>query len=255
MSKSPLKDKPLRNPGESLDQEIDRYFDDEIQPYLLFPTAMMMFAAYEWFRWSFNIGVHPVVLTLMAVGTRVFSIIKIIPRRKHFKNLKQGRDGEKAVGQFLETLRESGAKVFHDVPCGDFNLDHVVVASSGVYLIETKTFSKPDRGKATILYDGKSLWISGGFQTDAPVVQAKAAANWLKDLVKQSTGLVIPVQPVVLFPGWYIESSKAAKASEVWVLNPKALPSFMKNREVQLAPDKVSMIALHLSRFIRTSGN
>ena len=40
------------------------------------------------------------------------------------------RHGERAVGQYLERLRESGPRVFHDVPGVGFNLDHVVIVSS-----------------------------------------------------------------------------------------------------------------------------
>jgi hypothetical protein len=80
--------------------------------------------------------------------------------RVKIRQLRLGRDGERAVGQFLERLRDGGGQVFHDVPGDGFNLDHVVISPHGRYVVETKTLSKP-WPKATITVDGDSLRIAG----------------------------------------------------------------------------------------------
>ena len=85
-----------------------------------------------------------------------------------------------------------------------------------------------------------------------PVIQVKAAANWLKDLIHESTGRKFIIKPVVVFPGWYIEPTSEAKSSEVWVLNPRALPAFIGNSNEQLNTEEISMISFHLSRHVRT---
>jgi hypothetical protein len=36
-----------------------------------------------------------------------------------------------------------GAAAFHDLPAEQFNIDHVVVATEGVFAFETKGFTKP----------------------------------------------------------------------------------------------------------------
>jgi hypothetical protein len=64
------------------------------------------------------------------------------------------------VGQFLERLRDDGARVFHDVPGEGFNLDHVVISPHGLCAIETKTYSKP-WPEAKITVEGESLKIAG----------------------------------------------------------------------------------------------
>jgi len=40
---------------------------------------------------------------------------------------------------------------------------------------------------------------------------------------------------------------------EVWVLNPKALPTFIENEPVVLAQEDVMLATYHLSRHIRTT--
>jgi len=56
---------------------------------------------------------------------------------------------------------------------------------------------------------------------------------------------------VVLFPGWFIEPTAEARQSDVWVLNPKALPAFISNSGEQLTDEDVGLVGYHLSRFVR----
>ncbi|GJM24502.1 MAG: hypothetical protein DHS20C16_09170 [Phycisphaerae bacterium] len=59
----------------------------------------------------------------------------------------------------MEQTREKGYRVYHDIQCDGFNIDHVLIGPGGVFVIETKTASKPTKGNATIKYDGESTRI------------------------------------------------------------------------------------------------
>jgi hypothetical protein len=250
--KSPLKDKPLRNPGESLSNQLNDLLFDEVLKYFLMALLVVVLAFWEWHHYLLNTPPSPWTLTVIAIIVCIYSTIKIFHGFKKAKKLKQGRDGEKAVGQFLETLRESGAKVFHDIPGKDFNLDHVVVCKSGIYVFETKAYSKPEKGEAKILFTGDMLYFNGKNPTDKPLIQVRAASNWLKDLIEQGTGHKHKVKPVILFPGWFIDTTNEAKKSDIWVLEPKGLPAFISNSQEQLSNEQVKMISFHLSRYIRS---
>lgn len=250
--KSPLKDKPLRNPGQSLDDQIMNMVVDITAKYIATPSMMITFAMLEWFRWYFKLPPSPWLYTFMALITVLYSAIKLYGAFKTAKALKQGRDGEKAVGQYLENLRESSAKVFHDIPADGFNLDHVVICKSGLYVIETKTYSKPDKGEAKIIFNGDAIFLNGKIKTDKPIIQVRAASKWLNDLILQVTGLKLTAKPVIVFPGWFIEPTFESKSSDVWVLNPKALPTFIGNSKEQLSIEQVRMVSGHLSRYVRS---
>lgn len=190
---------------------------------------------------------------MIALVVLLYSIWKVRKAISKARLVKQGMMGEKAVGQYLERLRESGAKIFHDIPGPSFNLDHVIIHRTGVYVIETKTYSKPDKGEAILLYDGESISKNGARQESSPIIQSQAGSNWLKEILKESTGRQFPIRPVVVFPGWYIQPTAEAKTSNVWVLNPKALPAFISNSKVQITADDVNLCAYHLSRYVRTA--
>lgn len=51
--------------------------------------------------------------------------------------------------------------LFHDVKKPEFNIDHVVIQQSGIYVIDTKPFSIPDKGAPKILFDGEAVRLMG----------------------------------------------------------------------------------------------
>lgn len=251
--KSPLKSKPLRNPGESLSNRINDLFLDQLLPYFLSVGFLSLIALLEWVRRYTDSPPNPGIYTLMALVALVVFVWKLRRVKKDVRRLRQGLEGEKAVGQFLEQLRETGAQVFHDIPGDGFNLDHVVVHRSGLYVVETKTISKPNRGEARLRYDGESITKANLAPNNAPIIQVRAARDWLASLIRESTGRLFPIRAVVVYPGWYIEPTAEAKSSDVWVLNPKALPAFISHSAEQLKPEDVHLCSYHLGRYVRTT--
>ena len=249
--RSPIKRRPLRNPGDSLEEEIQKATWEDGLVYYFFAAFLVVLAGLEWWRSFRHVQPTPILHSAIAILAVAFAVYKIRKASARVRQLKLGRDGEKAVGQFLERLRERGAQVIHDFPGEKFNIDHVVVHQSGVYAIETKTYSKPDRGEARILFDGQSVRIPGRELERDPVRQARAQANWLQELILETSGKRVPVRPVVVFPGWFVVPTAEAKSSDVWVLNPKALPAFIEHSDTQLAEADVHLVASHLSRYVR----
>ena len=251
--KTPLTDNPLRLPGQSIDKEIQRVIDDEASPYILISLMVIALTALEWWRWYTNIKLSPNIFTTIAVIVVTFSVYKIIKIKKKLNNLRLGKEGEIAVGQYLELFREKGFKVFHDIvgkKGEEFNIDHVLIGSKGIFTIETKTYSKPSKGKANVVFDGDKIFINGQESKSDIVSQAKAESNWLTNKLKALTGKTYKVKPVVVFPGWYTENL-AKKKANLWVLNPKGLLTFLSNAPNVLSREEVQCIANNLSRYIR----
>jgi hypothetical protein len=136
--------------------------------------------------------------------------------------LKLGRNGERAVGQYLEGFRAYGGRVFHDVLGDGFNVDHVLICPQGIYAIETKTWSKP-WSTAKIANRGGKL-LKAGFTPDRdPIAQASAAARWLQDNLENKNGRRFEVLGVVAIPGWSVD--RALEHGTVCIIDPKNLPT------------------------------
>jgi hypothetical protein len=248
-TRSPLKAAALRNPGESLGVEIHRLLSEDASSYIFLGVYSLTLSALEWIRWYFKSPPTPGAVSLFALGACSYAGTKVFQIRRKVRMLRQGREGEKAVGQYLERLREKGYQILHDVPGENFNIDHVIVGRTGVYVIETKTISKPKSGKPMIEYDGEQVKVNGFTPDRNPVTQAKALTSWLREFIKESTGRHFPVRPVVLYPGWYI--TQHPKSAEVWVLNPKGLPAFLDHEGNSITPEDVHLVTYHLCRYVR----
>jgi Nuclease-related domain len=246
---SPLKAKPLRNPGDSLDREIESWVGDTVMSYYVVAALLTFLACTEWLGYLSSSPRHPILYSVAAgIALATFGV-RFTMIRARVQRLKLGRDGERCVGQFLERLRESEALIFHDVPAEGFNLDHVVISPHGIFVIETKTHSKP-YSDARVTVEGDQLRVAGRQLDRDPMVQVASAARWLEKLLTESTGRSFKVRPVVVFPGWYVEQPDPR--GHIWVLEPKMLPALIDRETLRLAMSDVRLAAFHLSRYIRT---
>jgi len=245
---SPLKNRPLRNPGQSLDEKIQDILYDDVYSRVAISSLFIIVAVMEWSRQIFNTSPAPIFWSFIALVAIGYYTIKIAEALRKIKNIKLGRDGEKIVGQGLEKLRSAGYKVFHDIVDSErgFNVDHIIIGPAGVFTIETKTISKSD-GVRKIKCDGDNIKIDGFSPDRNPIFQAKAQAHWLHDFILVFTGMKIAVKPVVIYPGWFIESEQ--RNADVWVLNEKALSSFLQNQKTVLDEEKISSIATQIAKY------
>jgi hypothetical protein len=238
--RSPIKDRPLRLAGQSLQEERDALFDGPILFAGVLAMVAIILALSEWIRYFRQSPPNPWFYTVVAgitVLCAAWVFARTIPR---IRALRQGILGERAVGQFLERLREQGYHLFHDIVGSNFNIDHVLIGPAGIFTVETKTRCTGDRLRI------------GKFEPDRnPIIQAKAQASWLRQLLAESTGRTFEVQPVVLFPGWFVEQD-AESRQHAWVLEPKALPAFLAHQAQRLSPEEITLASFHLSRFIRS---
>jgi hypothetical protein len=185
-------------------------------------------------------------MTIVAVFTVGYTIYKFFQVRKYHRNLKQGLAGEKAVGQFLELIRDQDCRVFHDITADNSNIDHIYISPKGIFVIETKTYSKPPHGKSTINFDGERILVNGFEPERNPINQVRGLTQWLQDMLFESTGRKFPIKGVVVFPGWFIDN-KTKTRSNFWVLNPRALPAYIENESNVLKMEEVALIASRIN--------
>lgn len=257
--RSPLKDKTLRNPGQSIEDDIANQTDSFMEGLImvLISGAMLFVALYQWLFPS------PALTMVWVTGfyfaaALAFFLFRLFRTFPKLKRLRRARDGERAVAEYLDTLREGGHRVFHDIVGTGFNIDHVIIGPKGIFTLETKTLSKREGQNDTLRFDGKAVHVGRAVLPDNPVPQALAQVTWLKRTLLESTGKTFAVKPAVLFPGWFVEpyahgSVHDSVHGEVWVLEPKALKGFLEREPVRMKPEDITLAAFHLKRYIRTT--
>lgn len=245
---SPLKSRSRRHAGQSLDERIDHLVYEGMLKYVFLGVIFIVITTIEWIRWYSDVPPYPITFTVITLVVVMWCASMIWITVREVKPLKLAREGERLVGEYLELFREDGARVFHDLVGDSFNVDHVLIAEQGVYVIETKTYSKPHDGR--VVFDGAKLLVDGFDKSDKLLVQAKAEAGWVRRLIEESTGRQVKVKTVIVFPGWFVESS-GDPADDTLVMNPRMLRRFLKERPKDLSIEDMKLISYHLSRFIR----
>lgn len=249
-SKSPLKVRPLRTPGQSLGEALNDLLFGKLFMWFMFGVLAVVLAAMEWLRWYFRAPPQPVILTVFAVvmcGVAIWRIARLVPT---VRQLALGYRGEKVVGQCLEQLRAKGYQVFHDIEGDGHNIDHALVGPGGVFVIETKTISKPAKGESEIVFNGETITVNGLTPDRNPIVQVQAAARELAAIIRETSGADIFVRPVVLYPGWF---TRQPKGPPVWVLNENALPKFLDHENGKLSQGEVTRISAGIAMHVRNS--
>ena len=153
-SKAPFATKMLRPAGESLRikvGEIEQAILDRAI-FLIFPVVLPGFIAMQLPVSSVS-GWIIVAITIPAAS---FAFIvpqwkKMRKLRRQLRNYRLGFDGERYVAAELAPLIAKGFRVFHDFqvdfhPGGEatrYNIDHIAVGPTGVFVIETKARRKP----------------------------------------------------------------------------------------------------------------
>ena len=244
---------PLRAPGQSLTDELDDVAYDHVLAPMLLAAFMVLIAVLEWWRYVNNAKPSPWIYSGAAALTCIYAVFRVLRGRKKIRQLRLGRDGERAVAERLEWLRRSDFVVFHDVPNGDANVDHVLIGPRGIFTIETKTLSKPLRGECRVSVVDGVVRANGLVMDRNPIVQAKAQAGWLRNFLAESQ-FNVPVWPVVVFPGWFVEPFDF-KAAGAWVLEVKALAKFIENEPERHTRDEVKAMASALRSHVRAQSD
>jgi hypothetical protein len=247
--RSPFTDNFLRNPGESLSRQIMEINDKVIEHLVMSIMApIFIYAIYVSSLSSGNLKFSTSVITAFIIGGigfiayHLFKLIKLINLRQ---SCRLGYEGEMAVGQELNQLMRDGYYVYHDFPADKFNIDHIVVGTSGVFAVETKVRSKPTskdrRADAKVRYDGRCLQFPNGTDVQA-IEQAKRQAEWLSKWLRSAVGEAVRVRPVVALPGWFV---KRVASGGISVINPKNFRSISKPKDGNILTERMISRIIH----------
>jgi hypothetical protein len=255
-TKTPVKNESSRQPGESSVEKIV-----ELNAYYLLWLVMSLlcvgFAVLEWVHYYAKTPPIPIPLTVLAAIVLSFGLWNMSRIKKEVKNRELGLEGEREVADELENLMRRGCYVYHDLQCeGDnsnkFNIDHVIVSTYGIYVIETKAYSKPKSGPAEVIFDGNIVTLTGKSPDSKPIQQAINNARWLRDQIYEKTDRKsFDVTAIVVFPGWLVPADQIKRGNGVWVMNPIYLESKITKAQITVKPADVELVKAALRPLTR----
>ena len=247
--RSPGTEKLLRSPGHSVSIELDE-IQDNLSTLLIFlifspPFALALHSGKAIPNWGF-------IILAIGYGIVLYYFLKLLTKSSNYR---LGLMGERAVGEELNQLMLDGFRVFHDFPADEkWNIDHVLVGSQGVYIVESKARRK-QQGPAghqdhVVIYNGQTLKFPH-CEDQHGLQQAFRNARWLGNFLSSATGEPVTVRPILTFPGWYIELQ--TKDTSLRVLNPKQIRDVIIKNDPpnKLSPEQVESITHQLEQKCR----
>lgn len=152
---------------------------------------------------------------------------------------RKGAEGEQAVGRALDQLAPS-ARALHDrlIPGSRANIDHILVAPTGVWTVDAKNYS----GKIETRRRGSELWVNGRNRSKL-LAQAQRQRDVVSDALARSGLGQVPVRPALCFLGveWPL-LFRPKSADDVALVSPRRLPSLVEG-ELALTPAEVQRVA------------
>lgn len=245
----------LRGPGESLRTEIE---DLEVEssfwllmtftaPFLLFSTHISRL----YFLSKTTSVTETTTMLVTIIIVLLFMIRKVLRNIDLMRRKRLGMEGEIATGEELNQLMLVGCRVFHDIPFEYGNIDHVVVSTSGVFSVETKTHAKLNENgseKVTIDFNNNIVKFSD-WNWKIPTKQLETNARWLSQYLTSATGMRVETEAMLALPGYYIV--KRIGKGSVFVFNPKQPKKFFLNSRTVLSSQQVQQIAHQLEQLCR----
>jgi hypothetical protein len=263
----PVDEAPLRTPGQALEEQ---YNDLMMDVCAQFALLVMIVIVSLWpvvphlFRGKTQEALGHLTAGVVVAAVAITILWQFIEKKRTaLKDIYWGMMMEKYVGQELEAFRADGYSVFHDIEIEHpkCNVDHLLIGPAGVFVIETKSRSKPLKGNVKIRISGEVLLFNGESPDGAPLRQAAANAKQMRELVFKLVGrnnLVcrfasatdVPVYPVLLYPGWYIDYTNSTR-SNVHLTNLKRLPIDLRESKPVLKPEEVKELTEFLTKHLR----
>lgn len=151
-----------------------------------------------------GMGAMLVLIVLMkAIASTVESKAKAY--RKEERKAERGARAEEAIVDVLGNL-EGQHDVFHDVDTGHGDIDHIVLSRDhGVFVVETKSHF----GEVTVR--NGALLIDGQPPEKDFIAQVLRNTMWLKQRIKETTGLDPWIQPVIVFTRAFVREWKPVR--------------------------------------------
>jgi hypothetical protein len=193
-------------------------------------------------------------LIVSALAWLVASLVRAVQCQRNLRNCQFGLRGEQAVAEALadRTIAAAGYTSFHDVPGdGTWNIDHLVIGPGGIFVLETKTRSrrKPlwDQPDQKVYYDGQRLlfpWCEDG----RVVGQVQRNVDWVRQFVAGFAPNNVTVQPVIVVPGWFVETQGAYP---VHAMNAEYLKKYIAKSKPRFTEDELQGVVRRLDERCR----
>lgn len=239
--------------GESLQEKI-RDYEFKVTEQVMLPAFYGALTLFVWYVYiaSLTLGfLEAITFTVISLVLIIRAFVKVRKLRGMLKRYRKGLEGERLVGESLNQLSNESTYVFHDIPGERFNVDHIIVSTRGIFVIETKHFNRDQCQE--FYYDGSMIYrvMKDGRKFLCPKLlpQIDGEARFIEHEIERRTDTKLPVVKVAILIGSYINSTENFK--DYWLLNESSfVTAFKQSKEIYDA-SVVKLVATHIREMVK----
>ncbi len=222
----------------------------KITEYLFVSIFVMTLVAYEWALWFFQWTPRPLVFAALGIPLVSYALVRVafLWRRLHGLHLQQ--NAAQNLKSSVENLSEFGYFVFHNIRDGTgWDLGSVIVGPPGAFTLTARFATRNGRfGECLDHLDRHTLHLAGREPLADPLGHARRSAFALYSLLATANLETIPVQPILIFPGWPLGKQPPGEERDVWVVNEQGLASELTHLPKLLEPKDLIGVCTLLER-------
>lgn len=224
-----------------------------IAEYLLVSLVVLVIAGIEVGRWYWNTPPKPAWVCAFALGVTGYALLRVWLILPQVRVLAREREAMRLLRSALQGLCGKGYVLFEGVtgPRG-WSLGSVLAGPTGVFCLITRFVPRGrDLTEVVEHVDNAQLKIGAHEVMADPLEQARRAASGLYELLADNGLDTVPVQPVVVFPGWSVRKAHGFQDSDVLVTGDQNLEATIRQVGTTLEPRQLIAVSMLLEKAAR----
>jgi hypothetical protein len=221
--------------------------------YVLVALIVLMIAGIEVGRWYFNTPPQPLWVCVFAAGVILYAALRVWLIVPQLQVLGRELEARRLLRSAVERLCGKGYVLFDGVTSArGWSLGSVLAGPTGVFCVVPRFIPRGrDLREQVAHLDNVSLKIAGRDVLANPLEQARRAAAGLYELLAAAGLDTVPVQPVVVFPGWTVQRPAGFADPEVLVTGDQLLEETIRGASGQMEPREMIAVSELLAKAAR----
>ena len=227
----------------------------QVAEYALVSLVVLVIAGIEVGRWYFKTPPQPGLVCLFGAGLIGYAAVRVWFILPQLRVLSRERGARKMLKAALDSLCAKGYMLFEGVmgPRG-WLVGSVVAGPTGVFCLVSRFVPRGQNLSEKVEHlSDTTLRIAGREVMADPLDQARRAAAGLYEMLAAEGLDSVPVQPMVVFPGWTVDRPDNFSEPEVIVAGEQSLEAEIRQAAHRMEPKEVIAVSLLLEKAARTA--
>ncbi len=223
-----------------------------IAEYAIIVLVVFVITGLEISRWLFRTPPQPLLFSFMALCLTGYATVRVALIWRQVRVLRREQRARQNLRAAIGDICARGWLLFDGLLDGKGHLlGSVLAGPGGVFtLIPRFIVRGDDLTESVARRDADTLAIGNQEILADPVGQARRASQALYELLAEGGQETIPVQPVLIFPGWNITPDSAGADADVWLLSDTDIVPRLTRLPVVMEARDLIAVSLLLERLV-----